>query len=256
MSDFNKRLMTGVVGILLLSSVIYLGGYFFKIFISLLSLVASYELYNALKKIKIKINLKVIFIGIVLLLIEEFIVFPSYFIIIAVLFLSLIELLFGEKYSLSDVAYTLFIFIYAPYLLNQVTELDRTFVVLVFIISFSTDSFAYLIGSKFGRHKLIESVSPKKSVEGAIGGVLGCLILTLLYLYAIKVSVDIPVMIFIIFASILGQLGDLFASKIKRVSGIKDYSEILPGHGGVMDRFDSVIGIIPIVYSLYYFYII
>ncbi|CDZ75019.1 phosphatidate cytidylyltransferase [Peptoniphilus sp. ING2-D1G] len=256
MSDLNKRLITGVIGIILLSSIIYLGGYFFKIFISLLSLIASYELYNALKKIKIKINLFVIFIGIVLLLIDEFVVFPSYFTIITVLFLSLIELIFGEKYSLSDVAYTVFIFIYAPYLLNQMTELSRTFIVLVFIISFSTDSFAYLVGSKFGKHKLIKNISPKKSIEGAIGGILGCLILTLIYLYAIGVNVDIAVMIFIVFASILGQLGDLFASKIKRVTGIKDYSKILPGHGGIMDRFDSVIGIIPIVYSLYYFYII
>ncbi|MDO5041701.1 MAG: phosphatidate cytidylyltransferase [Peptoniphilus sp.] len=256
MSDLNKRLVTGIIGILLLSVAIYLGSYFFKIFILLLSFIASYELYNALKGIKIKINFKVIFLGIILLLVERFIPFPAYFAIIAVLFLSLIELLFGEKYNLNDVAYTVFVFIYVPYLLNQITELSKMFIILVFVISFSTDSFAYLVGSKFGRHKLIESVSPNKSVEGAIGGILGCLILTLIYLYAIEVKVDVIVMIFIIVASILGQLGDLFASKIKRISGIKDYSKILPGHGGIMDRFDSVIGIIPIVYSLYYFYIL
>ena len=124
---------------------------------------------------------------------------------------------------------------------------------LVFIIAFSTDTFAYFVGSSIGKHKLIPKVSPNKSIEGSIGGVLGCLILTLIYFKYINLPISIVAVLFIIVASISGQVGDLIASKIKRVTGIKDYAKILPGHGGILDRFDSTILVIPFVYMLQYF---
>ena len=88
---------------------------------------------------------------------------------------------------------------------------------------------------------MLESVSPKKSVEGFIGGILGCLICSIFYLMYFNLNFSILSVIFIVLASVMGQIGDLFASKIKRLARIKDYSNLLPGHGGVMDRIDSII---------------
>lgn len=104
-----------------------------------------------------------------------------------------------------------------------------------------TDMFAYFVGIPFGRHKLAPEISPKKSVEGALGGLLAATILGLVLLVT-DVFPFVPWYFFIPGAtvlSVIGQMGDLIASKIKRDAGIKDYSNLLPGHGGIIDRFDS-----------------
>ena len=125
------------------------------------------------------------------------------------------------------------------------------FLIMTVVIAFGTDTFAYFSGMLFGKHKLIPSVSPKKTVEGAIGGTLlstlafvGCGYLYA-YLYP-DVRVRLPALILCGFLlAIVSQLGDLVASYIKRASGIKDYGGIFPGHGGVLDRFDSIIAVAP-----------
>lgn len=108
-------------------------------------------------------------------------------------------------------------------------------------IAIVTDMFAYFIGIPFGRHKLAPEVSPKKSIEGAVGGLVAATLLGLALLLA-NIFPSVPWYIFVPGAallSVIGQLGDLIASKIKRDAGIKDFSNLLPGHGGVIDRFDS-----------------
>ena len=92
------------------------------------------------------------------------------------------------------------------------------------------------------------SISPKKSVEGAIGGVVGAVILGCTWLNYNDFKLDVLTVIFLIFTSISSQLGDLIASKIKRVAGIKDYGNIFPGHGGVLDRFDSILDVTVIIF--------
>jgi phosphatidate cytidylyltransferase len=118
----------------------------------------------------------------------------------------------------------------------------------LFIITIMTDVFAYIVGIKFGKHRLAIKISPKKSIEGSIGGTSFALIFTLIYIYILdfnqlaEIQLDILTSIsLIIFISIVGQIGDLIASKLKRGYGIKDFSNLFPGHGGVMDRFDSTI---------------
>lgn len=116
---------------------------------------------------------------------------------------------------------------------------------LVFLAAWITDSFAYFTGRLFGRHKLIPQVSPKKTVEGAIGGVVFCVIACLGFgLFTAVVWDAEPNYIFLgisgVILSVCAQIGDLIASLIKREHGIKDYGKLFPGHGGVMDRFDSV----------------
>ena len=123
---------------------------------------------------------------------------------------------------------------------------------LVFVGAWVCDVFAYFTGSFFGRTKLLPEVSPKKTVEGAVGGALGAGIGFLVFsiLVGTKIGNVHPVGLFFagIFTAVSGQVGDLVASAIKRQYGIKDYGKIMPGHGGAMDRFDSVLFVAPIMY--------
>lgn len=118
-----------------------------------------------------------------------------------------------------------------------------------------TDAYAYFVGSKLGKHKLSPKISPKKSVEGAIGGIVLTLIFNLVILFVFnRFYLSDPISVFLIiplsvFLSIVGMLGDLSASVIKRNYGIKDFGTIIKGHGGAMDRFDSSIFVFPVLYA-------
>ena len=127
---------------------------------------------------------------------------------------------------------------------------------LIFIGSWGSDTCAYLVGRKFGKHKIVPKLSPKKSLEGCIGGILGAAALGALYgaIFASNLTIfSIPVLSCAIMgaaSSVISQLGDWAASAIKRNYEIKDYGTLIPGHGGIMDRFDSVIFTAPIIYYL------
>ncbi len=131
---------------------------------------------------------------------------------------------------------------------------------LIFIGSWGADTMAYLVGRKIGRHKIVPVLSPKKSLEGFIGGVLGAVLIGVIYALVFKSNLTDnfpnPVLSFAAIAgvsSVVSMIGDLAASAIKRDKDIKDYGKLIPGHGGILDRFDSVIFIAPIVYYLLYF---
>jgi len=123
-----------------------------------------------------------------------------------------------------------------------------------------TDVFAYLTGRLFGRHKLIPEISPKKTVEGAIGGIVFCTLAAVLFGFVLSKTADditavgyLPLAIAGFLISILSQIGDLILSAVKRRYAIKDFGWILPGHGGILDRFDSVIGVVPVMLILFEF---
>lgn len=118
----------------------------------------------------------------------------------------------------------------------------------VILAAFGTDIFAYFSGYLFGKHKLCPKISPKKTVEGAIGGVLGSVILCSLFGFLVFGESIIHFIVIGFFGSIIAQAGDLTASIFKRKMGIKDYGNLIPGHGGVLDRFDSVLFTAPFVY--------
>ena len=130
---------------------------------------------------------------------------------------------------------------------------------LIFISSWMTDTGAYFVGSFMGKHKLIPDVSPKKTVEGAIGGVVVCMLSCFVYSMILNYIdrdplVNMQTATFVVVgmtASVLSQLGDLVASSIKRDTGIKDFGDIFPGHGGFLDRFDSVMFVAPVVYGFF-----
>ncbi|MBQ8525564.1 MAG: CDP-archaeol synthase [Clostridia bacterium] len=144
------------------------------------------------------------------------------------------------------------------YLLRCDPDLGKFYIWIPFIIAWLTDTFAYFAGRFLGRHKLIPSVSPKKTVEGSIGGIAGAIIIMVLYMLVCEKYFDITPnyiqgIISAIVLSLLAQIGDLVASCIKREHGIKDFGSLVPGHGGILDRFDSVIFISPVVYCLIQF---
>ncbi len=119
---------------------------------------------------------------------------------------------------------------------------------LVFLGAWISDTFAYFCGRLFGRHKLAPEISPKKTVEGSIGGILGNMICFCVYAFILRKGFDVNASL-VFFAilgalfSAIGQFGDLFASCIKRHFGVKDFGKLFPGHGGVLDRFDSTLAI-------------
>ena len=118
-----------------------------------------------------------------------------------------------------------------------------------FLITWVNDSFAYLVGKNFGKHKLLERISPKKTIEGFVGGfVFSLLAGYLIAIFSNTLSIKIWLIISIIM-SIFGTLGDLIQSKFKRQAGVKDSGTIMPGHGGIYDRLDSVIFASPFLYA-------
>ena len=119
---------------------------------------------------------------------------------------------------------------------------DINVLIYLFLITTLTDTFAYFGGRLFGKHKLIESISPNKTIEGSIiGSLIGTILPSAFYLYMISPGeYFIIIILFTFVLSIIGQIGDLIFSKVKRHYKIKDFSNIMPGHGGILDRFDSI----------------
>lgn len=165
----------------------------------------------------------------------------------------------GRK-DIKDVAITMFGLCYIPLMLLFLTIIRNRFtygnllIWYVFCSSWSSDIFAFFIGRKFGKHTFTD-ISPKKTVEGCVAGVIGAVIVANIYTAFINSAFNLSISyliasIIVLILSIIGQIGDLAASSIKRYCGIKDFSELIPGHGGMLDRIDSVIFILPFAYIL------
>lgn len=190
-----------------------------------------------------------------------------FLIIYIVIFYLMMQLIFNKRqFTLDDIAVTLLGIIYVPFLLSfvfLVRCMDNGFelVWIIFVGTFSTDIFAYFTGKLFGKKKLLPEVSPNKTVAGAIGGVVGSIVCTTafgyfyVYLYA---GIKIPAYHYILIGLLCGviaQIGDWAASAIKRRVGIKDFGNIMPGHGGLLDRIDSLLFVAPAIYFYLQFFI-
>ncbi len=161
-----------------------------------------------------------------------------------------------EKRKNPDVVSTLTGIFYVVFFVHFVVLIDESeyahnYIWLIFIIAFGTDIFAYFTGMFLGKHKLCPNLSPKKTVEGAVGGVLGAVVCSILFgvfFLAEGHAVSPGFILMAAMGSVMAQLGDLTASAFKRKMGIKDYGNLIPGHGGILDRFDSVLFVAPYLY--------
>ncbi|MGN0180341.1 MAG: phosphatidate cytidylyltransferase [Monoglobaceae bacterium] len=180
------------------------------------------------------------------------------------LFLYIIVLLSGMIFNKSEadlvhVAMILFGLIYIPYFMSNIIlvrtlENGKVFIWLIFLGAFLSDTFAYFTGSAVGRHKLCPTISPHKTVEGAIGGIIGCGITFVVFGIIMNIFLEgTSFNLWLMFplgalTSVVSQIGDLTASSIKRQYNIKDFGRILPGHGGILDRIDSILTVAPFLY--------
>lgn len=174
--------------------------------------------------------------------------------------IRLLYFLFQKKDSKFDIVtqyllligYIIFPFILTNYVPIGINGYNSDILISIFILIWTNDTFAYLVGKNFGKNKLFPSVSPKKTMEGFVGGLLFSVICgILLAKYFIEAKLIYFWVIIAIIVSIFSTLGDLIESKFKRVAGVKDSGTIMPGHGGILDRLDSIIFVIPFI-NLFY----
>jgi len=174
--------------------------------------------------------------------------------------LFLYSIITNLKINIKDIAITFFGIFYIVIFLMYITviheDLHQGKILIWFLLfaAWGTDIFAYVVGKTFGKHYFIK-VSPKKTIEGCIGGVFGAITLNLLYIVFCNNVLGIEfnyiqITLITIILSILSQIGDLAASTIKRYTGIKDFSNLIPGHGGMLDRIDSIVFTAPFAYFL------
>jgi phosphatidate cytidylyltransferase len=269
---FGTRLASGIVLVLIALLALGLGGSFLLLVVFGISLAAYQELTSALgiwqrEKGKGSANGLAIVGGIGIAVYDAILLwFPSdTFLLMGIVGIFMAELFLYvicfPKYKAVQVASAFFAFLYAPVMLSFIylTRQDPAGSYLVWLILISAwgcDTCAYVVGILIGRKKIFPVLSPKKSLQGCIGGVVGAALIGWLYGYfwvnhvVSGISSEWKIAVICGVTAVISQMGDLAASGIKRDAGIKDYGKIIPGHGGIMDRFDSMIVTAPMIYFL------
>lgn len=268
----KTRIITAVAALLVFIGIILLPQVCLISAIGLVCLAMTYECTYAMgasKEVKLfsYIGSALLYIGIIADMCVEYTSYMKYgmygLIIYILLFMALAVKLHGKVNS-KEIFSTAFVILYVTFAMSFISRIRISgglFAMLtVFLSAWTTDTGAYFAGSFFGKHKLIPNVSPNKTVEGSIGGVAFSVICCIIYLTILNnTSANIGIMkditytrmlVMSVIASVCSQIGDLAASALKRDGNVKDYGNIFPGHGGFMDRFDSVMYIAPLVYLL------
>lgn len=243
----KQRLISAVVALAILVPLIIVGGIYLKVAFSIIAVFALFEILRA-SSVNNKYPEVIKYISYVFIFLYVLLdINIALKVTIPFLVLSVFLLFFDkDKYNIESFSFVMFSMIFIgtvfSYLVS-IRNIDINLFVCMFLITILTDTFAYIGGKMFGKHKLIPKVSPNKTIEGSIiGSVFGTIIPSVFYLFMVDPGKNFIVILLVVFAlSILGQIGDLFFSSIKRYYGIKDYSNIMPGHGGVLDRLDSII---------------
>lgn len=262
MSNFVVRGITGLVFVSFIVCATIFGDWYFQVLFGVVGIFSLHEFYGLFKKSETFPNTSqglivgVLFYTLGLYAIHQQEWNPSLIGLIILFFpiAGLAELYRDKKTPFQNMGITILgvIYIMVPFLLINLMRLgtDNYWPVLsIFILTWSSDTFAYLVGRKIGKHKLFERISPRKSWEGFVGGVIFSVIAGLLIAYFTGDNL-IKYGIYGLTIASLGTLGDLLESMLKRSKNLKDSGNILPGHGGLLDRFDSVIFVIPFIYFL------
>ena len=256
----KQRIITGaVLGLLLIGVFLLSHTFVYPVVIGLMCVAGTYEMLNCTgHRNNVFLALPALIVGIVS---PVFAYFYGYGAMLTVIMCYITVLLaesvfFDEKVKVINVGEVFLTTLYvvlcftALLRLRYIPDTGKYIFLLVFIAAWITDTFAYFTGFFLGKHKLIPKISPKKTVEGAIGGVVFCILAFIVYGALLEKIADVKVH-YVLFAfvglimSVISQVGDLIASSVKRTYGIKDYSNIFPGHGGILDRFDSIMILSP-----------
>lgn len=263
-----KRILTAVIGIAIAIYIINFGQWLFVVTVGILALIGWHELHHMLQKKHINLWYYWGLIGLIFLLGCAWLGNSQE--IIAVLFIILISILAktviaNNSFTMNDAAFSFIGILYIGLsfihlLLLRFTDNSMYFSVysaslpagaaymwLALIGTWANDTFAFFIGSQIGKHKLCPAISPGKTIEGSVGGLIG----SILAISALGNFLDLPSVHFIsigILVGITAPLGDLVESALKRFAGVKDSGNLLPGHGGILDRFDSIMLSVPAVY--------
>lgn len=259
------RIISGIIGVAVILPILWFSGtWVFPIFVAFVTVLSTFEmlrcigvhkkyylsvpvmLFSGITPIVARLSLDFEKLDIVFVLLTGAVVFAFY--------LLAISLFSKGDFLITDAAMVFMTVFYiiggytSLVLLRDFEPLGKYIYLLVFVGAWSTDIFAYFTGRAFGKHKLIPDVSPKKTVEGSIGGVIFCALAYVGYgfvlqkFFGLKPSYIILVCVAVVI-SVVAQIGDLTMSQIKRKYGIKDYGKVMPGHGGALDRFDSVLAV-------------
>lgn len=264
---FRTRLISGIILVILAIGLIVAGNDVLLISTALISLIGMFELYRVFKMEKSIVAI----IGYISLIVFYCNLRFSFMDDVMILFMATIILIMFAyvftypKFHASQIFAGFFGILYVGVMLSyiyQIRMLDKGLYLsfLIFICSWGCDTCAYCVGKLIGKHKMSPVLSPKKSIEGAVGGVVGAGLLAALYGFVFKEQMDITTIQIWILAGItavgglISMVGDLTASAIKRNYDIKDYGKLIPGHGGIMDRFDSMIITAPIIFYLAFYF--
>lgn len=264
-----KRVLTTVLGLPIVILMFLFGNhYVIGAAILVVSIICMYEYFEAIKKVSKPITWigylsNILFItGATFFKAEKLIPIVLFSIPFILLLLFLQVIITDMKTTFKDVAYTLVGILYIPLFfmfleLIRRMEHGKILIGYTFVISWSTDTFAYLIGKPLGKHKF-SKISPKKSIEGSIAGIIGAICISLIYVliankfWGVEYSYAVITIISLVL-SIISQVGDFVASTIKRFVDVKDYGNLLPGHGGMLDRMDSLLFTTPFIYLVFLF---
>lgn len=260
---FRTRLLSGIILMLIMVTVVVLGGNLLFASLFIISIIGMMELYRV-------VGINKAFPGILgygaaavyyLLIYFRLNQYELMTFIIFLMFLMFAYVFGFPKFKTEQIAVTFMGLFYVGIMMSYIYQVRRLpdgaiLVWLIFIGAWGSDTFAYCVGMLFGKHKVAPKLSPKKSIEGCIGGILGAALIGFLFATALRNDIhgiQSPQLIFALIgaaSSVISQIGDLAASAIKRNHDIKDYGKLIPGHGGILDRFDSIIFTAPIVYYL------
>lgn len=261
----KQRIITGVIAFAFFVPIVWLGGPFFNVLIYLMAAIGLFELLR-MKGIKL-----FSIVGLISTLLLFVLLLPSSiasdlvqvtghtkieWLFVAVFLLLVYTVLVKNHFTFEDAAFTIMATLYVGigfYYFIETREIGLTYVVFALLVVWTTDSGAYFTGRKLGKRKLWPEISPNKTIEGFIGGIVWALIAAFILQWITPLSSSYLILIGItIAASIFGQLGDLVESAIKRHYNVKDSGKLLPGHGGILDRFDSLLFVIPLLHFLHF----
>lgn len=240
----KQRIISAIIMLLIFIPIIIMGGWPFYFLILLIGMISLHELLKFKPKIPIVLKLVTYILTTFILILGNI---NSYWIIFLLLvYLSMIVFINNQEiYNYQDTFYLLGITLFIGISFHNfiyIRNLDLNLFIYLFLITIGTDTFALLTGKYLGKHKLAPKISPNKTIEGLIGGsLIGTLVASLFYILVIHDLSIILVILLTLGLSFVGQIGDLIKSSIKRYENIKDFSNLIPGHGGILDRFDSII---------------